>query len=900
MSDTLGKFLTDLKVGRSTQKKLEERQQLKETLLNKLRDERSEKNNTILAGSDLQMTRGKKGEKAVNMLDARTHDQTKTADLADQSLGYRLADASGNIEEGTQDQFQKHLATRKIVSGMVDKLSVMVPKLDSKGRKVDPYEEEPLFSDDEIAAEVFDPLLRIGLLAETFVPNEFSRTHRMLKGTFASYGKRVEEAEKSSNFGEYAALGKTVFISALTIAGGDIKLDAASKETGDELATGGKAGSTITTIQKHLGIIAIKDDEFSTAVAKTAQAMEFVSQGIAFLDEVVYEGQEDIREALEKEEPEEMGANKRRKQAAPKLARAIVAMVASELADIFAEADLSTEVSSAFGSLVKTQKIVTALSARQFTDKNVTDIVQALKAGVDETLQKLDPGDPVQAFKQVRQTFNLVVDAGAVTKALKAKTLDGAVILFGKAAEKSKDAAKKIADKDLDNLTDKEQGNYRTRVQTAAGKAMDEVFDRDDDEYDSDKPAKPKHTPKEDHQDPDWVWQDGPEGGWHCAFCAAQGDDPRIFAGIIDRKIAQLKRDAAILEWGSKLAAMSFEIASNFLAPLAIGGCALKMAKNITLAVKRWSDFEAFRSKRGSMFEAASAYSAAATRFVRNSELQGAHYTANAAAEGAKMIGAILQCSAVAAHAGVVVSSSANIAQAIEAVLYEMARLMEVKKAWKDYQEALYHPDNRRLGLLALESNSTLAKYAIAWGAVIEKDALVSDFLGACNLNADSLRDPGANVDKVVAYLEARLPDDQVIVGRKISLVSWIPKEIELTAISWVGAKALGEAKADLKPDETPGIDAGLSQLDASLTNWRKVGEDKAKGIPSEDLEACKRLINLLRAEFTKYKPRHPGEKKEFHVEMSEVRSEFTKKLELVSSETAKWTVLPPVASSAN
>ena len=81
----------------------------------------------------------------------------------------------------------------------------------------------------------------------------------------------------------------------------------------------------------------------------------------------------------------------------------------------------------------------------------------------------------------------------------------------------------------------------------------------------------------------------------------------------------------------------------------------------------------------------------------------------------------------------------------------------------------------------------------VAWGAVIKKDQLVGDFLRVCDLSAETLKDPNANVHKVVAYLEARLPDDQTVVGRNVpgTSVSWAPAKIELTTASWISARII-------------------------------------------------------------------------------------------------------------
>jgi hypothetical protein len=374
--------------------------------------------------------------------------------------------------------------------------------------------------------------------------------------------------------------------------------------------------------------------------------------------------------------------------------------------------------------------------------------------------------------------------------------------------------------------------------------------------------------------------------------------DAKLFAGILDRKIATLQRDQKILKWGSSIAAMSFAVASNFIAPLTIAGSAVKMMNNLIQAVGRTKDFIAFTEKRDGLFNAASAYCQAAKQFVHNSEVQMLHYMVNTAAEGIKVIGGIVQCfGGVAAGAGAGMVASANAAQAIEAVLYELNRRYDLEMAWRFYAIALERPESRRDGLEAVKKNATLAKYAVAWGAVIKKDGLVTDFLQACNLNADSLRDPKANVHKVVSYLEARMPDDNIIVGRMVpgSSVSWAPEKIELTSVSWITAKARGEAKAGLNPYDTRDIENGLTELGQKFDGWKKAAETKpASTLDQSDLDACKQLLEGIRKGMGLYGPAKTKEAGGgMHVEMAQLRDRFQRLVEQREKAVQAWKAKP-------
>lgn len=230
------------------------------------------------------------------------------------------------------------------------------------------------------------------------------------------------------------------------------------------------------------------------------------------------------------------------------------------------------------------------------------------------------------------------------------------------------------------------------------------------------------------------------------------------------------------------------------------------------------------------MVNAASAYSSSVRRFRDDAGMQGAHYTFNAACEGAKVIAASLQCTH-AVVVGISLAQSASAAEAIEAVLWEAEKRCHVEVAWKAYQHALNHPGSRKAGLKAMRRNPTLAKYAIAWGAVIEKDALVTDFMSYCGVNADTLSG-NARIDKVVEYLEARMPDDIQVVDRAgpTEGAEWNGNvTVELTAERWIEAKTLGETQGGVHSVDTSKIEIGLAAYEAAEEELTRVQDDRKR-----------------------------------------------------------------------
>jgi hypothetical protein len=270
---------------------------------------------------------------------------------------------------------------------------------------------------------------------------------------------------------------------------------------------------------------------------------------------------------------------------------------------------------------------------------------------------------------------------------------------------------------------------------------------------------------------------------------------------------------------------------------------------------------------------------------VANSRSQMLHYLANAAFEAVKIIGAALQCGGITAPAGVAVSAAGGIAQALEAVIYEIAKRVNLEQAWSTYRDYITHKDNRRKGLEAVRANPTLAKYATAWGALIKKDPLVIDFIGACGLTPETLKDPKGDLDKVVKYLEVRMPDDLVVTGRAGEIDT---AGLELTRASWMNVYVEATKSAKLAPK-------GTGMIVASLGKWTKLSPGwsasaTASGgttlTPADKKLAVDTLGEIAKALKT-YKP--VNDKKKPCLEMQSVVSRFQSLVTQQLSEVTGW-----------
>jgi len=236
---------------------------------------------------------------------------------------------------------------------------------------------------------------------------------------------------------------------------------------------------------------------------------------------------------------------------------------------------------------------------------------------------------------------------------------------------------------------------------------------------------------------------------------------------------------------------------------------------------------------------------------VRSQAAQFSHYTVRAALELARLIGEIVSCTGVASVAGFALAKSGLLAVEAEDLSYRFYRQAELEHAWRVTRQAWAHPDSRKLGLQARRLNPTLAKYTLAWGATVKRDALAQEAVRACGLNALTLSQKDSNVAEVERYLEARFPEDIAVLKRNAA-PAWLPADVALTARSWTVARARGERLGGLEPAEVPGLDDALVQVEgARIAFDAAVAEIEKTGLAGAYAAgAFERLLEPRRAGF--------------------------------------------------
>ena len=537
-------------------------------------------------------------------------------------------------------------------------------------------------------------------------------------------------------------------------------------------------------------------------------------------------------------------------------------------------AGLGVAAASSFSSVMKRKPLADDLGAETLDEQKVKDAAAKLAEGFKKALLACDPKKPAAVETDNRSSTDILIAAGKKYADDFNNKIGATAGAIKTALEKNdKDVISKFVEAATAAFSDSATSAVLTKLRKAHGDDISATVNNTLTEELLEKQQECEQQEKEEME-----------------RIADQGD-VQAWAGMLEKKIKKLERDKLTIDMAAKVGGLAFDVASKIISPLAIAGQLVKVVWNVTEAVKRNRDFYAWVDSRNDMLRAASAFSAPVRDFVHNADVQASHYEINAALEFIKMAGAIVECTGFGALIGKATQTAASIAGAIEAILYEKNQKNELETAWKMYKLALTQPENRKLALKAMKKNPTLAKYAVAWGAVIKKDPLVLDFMTTCGLDSYTLKDPNAKVGDVQKYLELRMPDDNVVVGRAVVSADWVPN-IELSLASWTSVVKRGEAKAELVHQDLRDVELGLMRQDEF--HAQKISGKNADSADQGDVVKYQELLDQIDGHFAQYSPKRlvddeKNKKKKVeirHVEMREVVENFRSHVQSRISET--------------
>ncbi len=320
----------------------------------------------------------------------------------------------------------------------------------------------------------------------------------------------------------------------------------------------------------------------------------------------------------------------------------------------------------------------------------------------------------------------------------------------------------------------------------------------------------------------------------------------------IDKLIQQMQMDQAVLAAAESIFNAGRDIAVVVVPQIAAMQAGQDFLKNVVVAAERAIELNRFLSSLNDASSAVSAYADAIKKRVDDTSIQLTQHTIEAILDAARAVGAALASTGAGpiAGAGVVIQKTAEASKGLKSLLTRIATEAQLDNAWKLYRRALENPLDRKLKRMAMASNPTLSKYAIAYGAYVQGDIIATDMVRKCGLTEEVLANPSTNVDKVVKYLEVRFSEDQVLLRTVSTPLKWLGgKTPELSTASWMEVKSLAVSKAKLVVGGGENsIERYLLALDATAYRSAPLDEPPTLEAASAYADALNAIMGALKS----------------------------------------------------
>ena len=357
------------------------------------------------------------------------------------------------------------------------------------------------------------------------------------------------------------------------------------------------------------------------------------------------------------------------------------------------------------------------------------------------------------------------------------------------------------------------------------------------------------------------------------------GDDAEELEGI-ETLLLQLKKDQAMIKMVEAIIHAGPAATAAFFPPAAIAVDAVQVLLSLRKAAAHWM---AWRDWNANLTDARSAMSVQAAAMANRAGLsrrKTAEETVNALQAAISLVGNVLgTAGGPVAHAGVAISKGVAVLGVTKDLVLKVYDEIKLKQEWARYKLALNHPDDRKAIRLTIKGNATLAKYVIAYGAVVAEDPVAKNALKKCGLSAKTLQSSKTTEQKVVEYLETLYGDDPVVLERLDSPPAWHPGPVALKASSIAAFSYAAQHKA--KPPLAKPIDPVIAKsvmaaeaarpaLDLARTAWEAASATKPANPAAEaaalqafiaELAQLDMLTNRILGNLLAWKPAAPDGK---------------------------------------
>lgn len=311
-------------------------------------------------------------------------------------------------------------------------------------------------------------------------------------------------------------------------------------------------------------------------------------------------------------------------------------------------------------------------------------------------------------------------------------------------------------------------------------------------------------------------------------------------ASGIDDLISKLQRDRFILNMAVNVMGGGADMLSKVVPGLAVASAGVRMVGQLIAAAQRAQQLSHWIDSRDDFEAAQSVLSSASRNFIKNQREQLTKHSIDAALELANMIAAAAELSGIGTAAGTATKAVLEGVGKFKDLLTEQYDEKQLRDAWNLFQKSMANPANRRLALQVRAKHPTLAKYTIAWGAHVQGDLLARNALRACGLTEASLRNPDADVQKVVQYLEIFYEEDQQLYRSLSDSMGWVPQPLELTPRYWAKLKLAAQTNKVWDQPSTGNVDGLLVKLETAtqaVETTRQQLEDEQKKQPPVPLD---------------------------------------------------------------
>ncbi|MCB9694398.1 MAG: hypothetical protein H6736_21520 [Alphaproteobacteria bacterium] len=309
----------------------------------------------------------------------------------------------------------------------------------------------------------------------------------------------------------------------------------------------------------------------------------------------------------------------------------------------------------------------------------------------------------------------------------------------------------------------------------------------------------------------------------------------------VARLTADLKRNRMVLGLMSQAGQAGFAVAATFFAPMAAAGTLVQVIELSKKAVEHMTELKSWEANADFSQSAVSPYHTAALNFIKEESALWSHNTAQAIIKGIQFAAQVAEAAGTGTPVqGIakLVSAGTGAASTAEEIVFAAKQRHAVVQGWKITRAALDNPRDRITNLKARAMNPTLTKFTIAWGALHAKDPVALEMFNTIGLTRDVLAVDEEQADEaydvLVGYLETRYDEHNAILIRRAEPMRWFDQlpPARIDPKSWLGAMGLAAQHTSLDPRAGRPVEVELGKLRSALAY---VGKQEA---PLRSLEA--------------------------------------------------------------